>query len=216
MSEDKGIDSTSVENLADTPGEGKNKKKSKISFGWMKKRWGWLLALSIVCIFTVIISIVITNNEDTSVPSQGESSEITPEDEKALNMMPQTLEDKVLALVASGDSAGADKMINDEIEKESDAKKKASLYITKSMSLAAQERYEEAIEVANLAVETDGSIGPMIVLYLADMYSAIGDVESGVRLIDEEVAKLSGKDDPESKQRLTELNTKKRVIQNEG
>ena len=60
------------------------------------------------------------------------------------------------------------------------------------------------------------SIGPMIVLYLADMYSAIGDVESGVRLIDEEVAKLSGKDDPESKQRLTELNTKKRVIQNEG
>ena len=56
----------------------------------------------------------------------------------------------------------------------------------------------------------------MIVLYLADMYSAIGDVESGVRLIDEEVAKLSGKDDPESKQRLTELNTKKRVIQNEG
>ena len=140
MSEDKGIDSTSVENLADTPGEGKNKKKSKISFGWMKKRWGWLLALSIVCIFTVIISIVITNNDDTSVPSQGESSEITPEDEKALNMMPQTLEDKVLALVASGDSAGADKMINDEIEKESDAKKKASLYITKSMSLAAQER----------------------------------------------------------------------------
>ncbi|NCU34357.1 hypothetical protein EOM27_03500 [Candidatus Saccharibacteria bacterium] len=209
MSEDKGINSTSVESLGDKPSEGKNGKKFKIDFSWVKKHWALLVIL--VAVVAVAGAVVTINRL-----SQNGADQSSAEDEQILNMEPQTLEDKVLALVAKGDNAAADKMIEDEIEKESDTKKKTSLYVTKSISLSAQKRYEESIAVANLAIQTDESIRPMMILYLADIYVEIGDRDSGLRIVDEEIARLSGKDDTESLKRTLELKTKKGFIQNEN
>lgn len=68
MSEDKGIDSTSVDNLADTPSEGK--KKSKISFGWMKKRWVRLVAILAVVVTVIVGGVALFlwwRNENASI-----------------------------------------------------------------------------------------------------------------------------------------------------